>query len=792
MVATRRGVSQELSVDGGDFVAAPTPEVSTELHPPTPQRLTRSRYKESSQSVVLSDSQLEEPGAAATKSQLVDLSEPLNLSLQRTNKSRSKHETQSDGDISEAESNCSSISGIQIPSVTRTTRSRQIKITYPSDSVTKSKTKKPFSRTEPIAESQEEGEVSEAESCCSSVSGIQMSCTTRSTRSRQTMVKIPPSIVSEPQTEEISDAESWSSGVSVGPSTRRITRSTRLKSQPEIANQNRENDTDVFAEEEPLNRENGTESQLIVISDSECKEKSSSDTEQASSVPSKVSSSLRNRQPTQKKNEFQLEPEAKENTTQIDANLKSSELTEKRKQTKATLLNKATKVTCLDVIDSEEDLDQVLEWEKAGNVRESQFINVGVPQLEHGNDKGSLSFQRQSPMKQSKTISVHQQEDVKTSETSSCKQAAELIEVEEPRESGQRNNDIRFSPIDSDMDDDCKIINVVEADADVNQGELRLQGKTKVNVRKAKRTFNKSDISLILSQLESENSEEEDDLSNMRTRNLKPLSLCPSENELPHVDELFVIDKAPGLDSDKKHYLEDHDVGDAECEEEESTDQMDDEDDFVDEAEDSKLVNSSKPGFILSTSIDPGLNVKDIGGLYICFDVGKQKPDSSTLKKMKVKKKDKKSILSPDFEKKESVPPYSESVQQLKKKRKAERSQTTGDGWFGMKAPEMTEELKNDLKALQMRSAMDPKRFYKKNDRDGFPKYFQVGTVVDNPVDFYHSRIPKKQRKRTIVEELLADSEFRRYNKRKYREIMTEKAAFAAGKKNRKKKKFHK
>ena len=40
---------------------------------------------------------------------------------------------------------------------------------------------------------------------------------------------------------------------------------------------------------------------------------------------------------------------------------------------------------------------------------------------------------------------------------------------------------------------------------------------------------------------------------------------------------------------------------------------------------------------------------------------------------------------------------------------------------------------------------------------------FQVGTVVDSPVDFYHSRIPKKDRKRTMVEELLADAEFRQY-----------------------------
>lgn len=106
-----------------------------------------------------------------------------------------------------------------------------------------------------------------------------------------------------------------------------------------------------------------------------------------------------------------------------------------------------------------------------------------------------------------------------------------------------------------------------------------------------------------------------------------------------------------------------------------------------------------------------------------------------------------------------------------------------------MKAPELTQELKGDLQVLKMRGSLDSKRFYKKNDRDGFSKYFQVsrqhwipfptkpfkftvsvtahiacwqvGTVVDNPVDFYHSRVPKKARKRTMVEELLADAEFR-------------------------------
>lgn len=101
-----------------------------------------------------------------------------------------------------------------------------------------------------------------------------------------------------------------------------------------------------------------------------------------------------------------------------------------------------------------------------------------------------------------------------------------------------------------------------------------------------------------------------------------------------------------------------------------------------------------------------------------------------------------------------------------------------------MKAPEVSQELKGDLQVLKMRGSLDPKRFYKKNDRDGFPKYFQVsssvtfllvrppsvssselcvqvGTVVDSPLDFYHSRVPKKERKRTMVEELLTDAEFR-------------------------------
>ncbi|XP_052093454.1 deoxynucleotidyltransferase terminal-interacting protein 2-like [Mytilus californianus] len=135
----------------------------------------------------------------------------------------------------------------------------------------------------------------------------------------------------------------------------------------------------------------------------------------------------------------------------------------------------------------------------------------------------------------------------------------------------------------------------------------------------------------------------------------------------------------------------------------------------------------------------------------------------------------KKSVLTPDFEKQFSLTPYEESVRQQKKQRRKEREKTKGKNWYNMEAPEMTEEKKNDLMVVHMRKALDPKRFYKNNDTVSIPKYFQLGTVVESSADFYHSRVPKKQRKSNMVEELLADAEFRTYNKRKYVEIQEQK-----------------
>lgn len=257
-----------------------------------------------------------------------------------------------------------------------------------------------------------------------------------------------------------------------------------------------------------------------------------------------------------------------------------------------------------------------------------------------------------------------------------------------------------------------------------------------------------------------------------------------------------MIDTRPGQEVDEQYVREELKEARAEQEEE------DDEEEFVDEEGESDdeaatVLFSSRNSQVkeLSSRIDPGIRMKELGGLYISFDGSKSKPVSSSQPKTKEKKIQdevmKKSVIGPDFEKKEAVPPYKESKHALKQKHRAERSKTTGDAWFNMKAPEITPELKGDLQLLRMRGSMDSKRFYKKNDRDGFPKYFQMGTVVDNPVDFYHSRVSKKDRKRTMVEELLADAEFRQQNKKKFQSIMAEKAALAAGRRHKKKNKFH-
>lgn len=134
----------------------------------------------------------------------------------------------------------------------------------------------------------------------------------------------------------------------------------------------------------------------------------------------------------------------------------------------------------------------------------------------------------------------------------------------------------------------------------------------------------------------------------------------------------------------------------------------------------------------------------------------------------------KKSVITPDFETLHSVPPYETEQRRLKRLKKEEESKQCKK-WYGLPATEVTDEVRNDLEILKMRSVLDPKRFYKKNDLNVLPKYFQIGKVLSSPLDYYNDRCTKKEKKKSLVDQLLADAEFNKLNKKRYKEIIEEK-----------------
>ncbi|TPX34452.1 hypothetical protein SmJEL517_g02913 [Synchytrium microbalum] len=117
--------------------------------------------------------------------------------------------------------------------------------------------------------------------------------------------------------------------------------------------------------------------------------------------------------------------------------------------------------------------------------------------------------------------------------------------------------------------------------------------------------------------------------------------------------------------------------------------------------------------------------------------------------------------------------------------------ETAGPKWFDMPATDITPEIKRDLQILKNRHVLDPKRFYKRQDKKtakDLPKFFQIGTIVEGPAEFYSARIPRKQRKQNLVEELLQDAEKSQYLKKKFDEIQAKKADFTRRRRPQKKK----
>ena len=83
-----------------------------------------------------------------------------------------------------------------------------------------------------------------------------------------------------------------------------------------------------------------------------------------------------------------------------------------------------------------------------------------------------------------------------------------------------------------------------------------------------------------------------------------------------------------------------------------------------------------------------------------------------------------------------------------------------GNGWFGMESSNNSEEIQNDIAIIRNRNYLDPKKFYKSSDfsKGKSNKVVQLGTVIEGAMEsIYSNRLTKKQRKSTLLEEVMED-----------------------------------
>ena len=84
----------------------------------------------------------------------------------------------------------------------------------------------------------------------------------------------------------------------------------------------------------------------------------------------------------------------------------------------------------------------------------------------------------------------------------------------------------------------------------------------------------------------------------------------------------------------------------------------------------------------------------------------------------------------------------------------------------------MTDQLKTDLSVIRNRGYLDP-NFFTNWRISSMGRFCKWG--VEGSLEFYSSRISKKERKQNLTEEVMGDSAIAGYAKRKYNDYQTEK-----------------
>lgn len=522
-------------------------------------------------------------------------------------------EFQGDGEISEAESTCSSMSGLNTPLTIRVTRRRKIVVPCQPESSAKTRQNRRALANEG-GRSQDDDDISESESCASTISGARTPTVAKGSKRRQMKANVVP--VSE--AEEASDAESWCSGISTELYVpfKRITRSMRLKPQWETILQN-ERKNEIIEGVEKLT-EHTAQTPSIVISDSEQPTKSDLDTVAVSSTQSKDKPSLLkitccsesvvssdteqiiSQSPKKLDEEHPKQSPEKEKPTNhvligstegkkrytkefVTRQLSNDvyEIVESTDELSDVIIEKPSKVP----VESTDDLsDVIIEKSSKITVKQSPVKSkrISKPDCRILNIR-SKSQRKATPTKSVSNLETHEKDTGKITQ-SSFQPSIEVIDVEKLSGTGSPQKEIPLETIES--SDDESRISVLTIDTDGSQDEPVAQS----SLGASKKPGDEKCVSLISDESDSdlEDTNEVDvtaDDASTSNQNSQALDEV-------HSKELFVIDKTPGLDSSKAYYFEEKETAEAK-ESEESSDLEEREEEFIDEDEDDQLLNAS-------------------------------------------------------------------------------------------------------------------------------------------------------------------------------------------------------
>uniref|UniRef100_A0A8B9DRL1 Deoxynucleotidyltransferase terminal-interacting protein 2 n=1 Tax=Anser cygnoides TaxID=8845 RepID=A0A8B9DRL1_ANSCY len=488
---------------------------------------------------VIKESELEQVEHTEAKS---DASDSLEIKSTR-NENTSVHsaqlaaEPQVDGDVSEAESNCSAVSGLQTPLIIRVTRRRQIVVPYQPDSPAKKRHDKTAFLNE-LSNTLDEDNVSEAESCSGVVSGVRMPNVTRTTRKRQSKKKLQPDPVCEAQSEDISDAESCCFHMEQPITTKRLTRSMRMKAQAE----NNEGVNRIVSEDENL-IEDTVKSEPLIISDSRLAPQLVSDKKDASSV-------------TAHNKESNVKQDFLNDTTPSSlTKMKQSSNTESPRK-------KAIKDTqILGVDDSEEESDKIQEEHSKILVTGVKLKNMDLCLTDCMSPKQLLESEGQITPNVSKKVPEYKRIGAEAAVERSFDHASELRKDEQSSAVSSPREDAPVAQITDSVAGRCRMLEI-----SVDSGEDQtVEYADSVSHSSERSSSGNNSLTLFLSKDESDESENsdvadtdtvEENKSYMETDERTRSMSKPLKKNSLHVEGLFVIDTEPGMGSNQKYYLD--------------------------------------------------------------------------------------------------------------------------------------------------------------------------------------------------------------------------------------------